>query len=233
MSTPSFPQVPGSVTTEELADIVAKFMKEALWLLTGNLDVANIKAKSITADRMSVKELSAITADLGHITAGLIETVTMIASTIIGSLIKTADTGQRIELSSTENLLKAINNIGNTIIMKSNVGTTPDIEFEAAVGDFVRMYLLPGVFSMDTTTTLTDITLASGKGINLYPAGGYKVKVPSWDSLFSNSAGGGSGQTLQQALNDLSGSISSLSSWVSSLDARVSALESAPPPPGP
>ncbi|MNR93453.1 hypothetical protein D3C72_245100 [compost metagenome] len=184
-----------------LAGLLARNLREVLWLLTGNLDVQNIKAKSITADRMSVKELSAITADLGEVTAGI----------ITGLLIRTAASGQRMELSSSDNLLKAINNLGNTITMKSNVGTTPDIEFSAAVGDFVRFYLLPGIFSIDSTLTSTDIAIASGKGINLYPAGGYKVRLPLWDSLFNN----GNGRTLQDELNEI--------------NARLLALETAGP----
>lgn len=190
-----------TITTEKLA--------------AGSITTDKISVGAVTADKITVSELSAINANLGHITAGLIETVTMIASTIIGSLIKTAETGQRIELSSTDNLLKAINDGGNTITMKSNVGSTPDIEFSAAVGDFVRFYLLPGIFSIDSTLTSTDIALASGKGINLYPAGGYSVRVPSWSSLYSN----GNLQSLQDALNGIY--------------ARLDALESAPPPPGP
>lgn len=75
-----------------LAGIIARNLREVLWLLTGNLDVANIKAKSITADlirantitadKMDVQELSAIAANLGHITAGLIEAVTINGSEI-------------------------------------------------------------------------------------------------------------------------------------------------------
>lgn len=130
---------------------------------------------------------------------------------IIGPFIATALSGQRIEFSSAENLLRAINESGSSLAIKANVGTTPDIEFENAVGDFVRLFLLPGVFTLSTTTSNTDITLASGRGINLNPAGGYKVRLPMWDSLYSNSAGGGSGRTMQQELDDIWAAIASLS----------------------
>lgn len=93
MSIPNLPRVDGDMKLEDLANLVARMIKEMEWLLTGNLDVHNIRAKSITADRMKVDQLSAISADLGHITAGLVEAVT-----IIGSLIKTAEFGQRVEL---------------------------------------------------------------------------------------------------------------------------------------
>jgi len=59
--------------------------------ITANTITANeIAANTITANKMSVAQLSAITADLGSITAG----------TITGGVIKTAASGDRIELNS-------------------------------------------------------------------------------------------------------------------------------------
>lgn len=56
------------------------------------LDADVIIAGTVTAEKMNVTELSAISANMGTITAG----------TIIGALIKTALSGQRIQMDSTE-----------------------------------------------------------------------------------------------------------------------------------
>lgn len=196
-----------------LAGIIARNLREMLWLLTGNLDVANIKAKSITADRMSVKELSAISADLGHITAGLIEAVT-----IIGSLIKTAETGQRVELSATENLLKAINGAGGSVSIKPYAGLgVPNVELDNGT-DQASLYMALGNLTISTLGFPTGVTISSARQITFSPGGGYSVIIPSWNSLYST----GNGKTLQQELNDIW-------SYIFGLDSRVSALESAPP----
>lgn len=61
---------------------------------TESLAALHVKAGSLTADRLSVLQLSAIAADLGTITAG----------TITGALIRTAASGARIEQDSTNGL---------------------------------------------------------------------------------------------------------------------------------
>src|SRR5690606_12115391 len=98
----------------EFQDVVNKLnqMVGELQNLMVSLDTLNIiklnakviEANTITADKMSVTELSAISANLGHITAGLIEAVQ-----IFGSYIATSPTGvyPRVEFSSTSRILKA------------------------------------------------------------------------------------------------------------------------------
>lgn len=97
-----------------LAGILARNSREINWALTGNLDVANIKAKSITADlirantitaeKMDVSELSAISADLGHITAGLIEAVTINGSEINGAQINGGNINVQTDVYIGQNL---------------------------------------------------------------------------------------------------------------------------------
>lgn len=62
--------------------------KVAATTITGS----NIAADTITADKMSVTQLSAITADLGEVTAG----------TVTGATIRTATSGERIEMSGNQ-----------------------------------------------------------------------------------------------------------------------------------
>lgn len=189
MGTPNLPKVNGAMSVEDLANLVAILIKELSWLLTGNLDVKNIRAKSITADRMNVNELSAISADLGHITAGLIEAIT-----IVGSLIKTADAGQRIELSSAENLLKAIHANGGQLNITTDFEGSPAILFfDGSSASY--MFALDGTLQM----------ISSGD-IRISPSGSRVVRFNHWGKLLNDNTG----RTLQQELNDLSARISAL-----------------------
>lgn len=146
----------------------------------------------------------------GTISASTITGSTINGGTITGSLIRTAAAGNRIEFSSAENFLKAVNEAGNTFTIKPSITGTPGFEWNNGT-DLMQMFLMPGFFSINTVGLPTSITVASGRDINLNPAGGYKVRLPMWDSLYSNSAGGGSGRTLQQELNDIWMAIASLS----------------------
>ncbi|WP_438446870.1 hypothetical protein [Gorillibacterium sp. sgz5001074] len=182
-----------------LAGIIARSIQEFNYLLSGNLDVANIKAKSITADRMSVKQLSAIAADLGTITAG----------TVIGALIKTAIDGQRVELSSTENLLKAINEAGNYVGIMPNVSGSPAIQFFSTLAKLLIFMTGNDVVFNTVGTTNMQLSATSGN-LELYCGTGKFVKTNSWSQFYSTN----DGQSLQSVLNGIY--------------ARLSALESAP-----
>lgn len=193
MPAPTLPKVSdvnGDMELQDLANLVGKVLKELNWLMTGNLDVENIRAKSITADRMNVNELSAITANLGHITAGLIEAVT-----IIGSLIKTAEFGQRVELSSTENLLKAVNQSGGTLNVAPNVNGSPTIVFQPPDSGVTVLY-----------STNSDFNLLSTTNINITASGAGRVRFSSWGNIYSMA----DQRTLQQELSALSARISAL-----------------------
>lgn len=98
-----------NLSPEDLINELAKLQKMLRYLLNGQIDFENIRARSIkadnievgtltaeeiaantiTADKMNVTELSAITANLGSITAGI----------VTGILIQTALTGRRIVLN--------------------------------------------------------------------------------------------------------------------------------------
>lgn len=205
------PQVDRKTTHEQLLELFAMLVKDIQFILNGHLDANNIKANSIetknlkadsvTAEKISVGELSAISANLGHITAGLIEAVT-----IIGSLIKTADSGQRVELSSTENLLKAVNGAGGTVSIKPFAAGIPSMEIDNGT-NVGSIFMGPGNLTISTSASSTGITIASGRQILLSPGGGYSVQVPSWNSLYNNSTG----KTLQQELNEIWAAIGALS----------------------
>lgn len=94
-------QEPGSL--EEAFEQLAKLQKTLRYLLNGNLDFENVRVKGLTAETIDVEVLSAITANLGHIIAGILEAVE-----IFGSYISTNRYGYpKAEMSNTQNLFKA------------------------------------------------------------------------------------------------------------------------------
>lgn len=200
MSTPNLPKVESGMSVEQLANLVAILIKELTWLLTGHLDVKNIRAEgietrnlkagSVIAEKIDVAKLSAISADLGHITAGLIEAIT-----IIGSLIQTAAAGQRIELSSVQNLLKAVNESGGELRINPNVNGSPALVFQDIDSRTSLIY-----------TLLDGMYIIAARDINLVPGSSNSVKFENWNKIFNNSTQ----RTLQQELNTLSARIAAL-----------------------
>jgi phage minor structural protein len=103
-----------SITNAKIADATIASAKiaalDAAKITTGTLNAARIAASSITVDKISATNLAAISSNLGTITAGAIDaskvTVTNLnadnikSGTIIGRTIKTASSGNRIELQS-------------------------------------------------------------------------------------------------------------------------------------
>ena len=109
MPIPTFSGLPPYPEFQDVVNKINKLVNELRNLML-NLDTLNvvslnakvIEAGTITADKMNVTELSAISANLGHITAGLIEAVQ-----IFGSYIATSQSYPKVEISNTENLFKA------------------------------------------------------------------------------------------------------------------------------
>lgn len=83
--------------------------------LTANVITSNeILAGAVTAVKINVALLSAISANLGTITAGSIDAVTITGGTITGSILKTATSGERVEIDSTNGI--RIYDSGNVLI---------------------------------------------------------------------------------------------------------------------
>lgn len=170
MPTTPFPRVPSAPMNESeyvkmLADIIARFSKELEWLLTGNLDVNNIRAKTITADRMDVEELSAIAADLGTITAGI----------IYGAYIATSNgTFPRIEFSSVNKLLTAFNDALNHVDITASAGGSPGISW--TIAGALNAYLNSTAGGpLLASFGGVQMTLQSSSHLNLDPSGSLKV----------------------------------------------------------
>jgi len=100
------------------------------------ITAAKIAANTITADKMNVSQLSAITADLGTITAG----------TVTGATIRTAASGARVLMDSTEGIrcynasaaLCAQIDVDGSGQIGASGGTVPPLTWNAA-GQFQRI----------------------------------------------------------------------------------------------
>lgn len=206
MPTPQFPAVSDDATLQELKDAYIGMNRYLTYLLSA-LDTLNISrldanviiANTITADKMNVQQLSAIAADLGHITAGLIEAVQ-----IFGSYIATSTGYPRAEMSNTSNLFQASSAAGRYIQMQSLAsGILPAIKL---INDGLdgSIYPLTGNLRIETSADAGDITISSGQDLRLSAA--YNVTLSNWGVLYSF----GNGQTLQEALDALSNRITAL-----------------------
>jgi len=183
MPTPQFPSISNNATIEELRDSIIGMNRYLTYLLSAldtlnvsRLDAKVIIAQSITADKMNVSELSAISANLGHITAGLIEAVT-----IIGSLIQTATSGQRIELSSSDNLLKAVNSSGYTLRIDPNAGTSPGLVLSVG-GPFGAIQFFGSDLLINTVAA--NIQISAGGDVVITSTGA--IKMYGNDGLYYN-----------------------------------------------
>lgn len=101
---------------KDLANVVSQLKNDLEFMINGNLDVNNIRANGIKANNIDVDKLSAISADLGTITAGIIRGIE-----IYGAYIATAEgTYPRAEMSNTGNLFGAYSTSNRYARIESN-----------------------------------------------------------------------------------------------------------------
>lgn len=222
-----------------IADILAVTQKLLQWAINGNLDVHNIRANSvnadrivaetitalqimantITADKMSVTELSAITANLGTITAGI----------IYGAYIATANgTYPRVELSSTGNLLKAYYDVATYIAINPGLGglLDPLIQFiDTTINSSIgNSHVFGDAFII---TSDADVIVSSNAGNNaslLSGSGNVSLIASSGNVIAQSSAG--TITDIVASINSLNSSITSLNSSITSLNSSISSLTS-------
>lgn len=188
---------------KKLANITAKMAKDLEFILNGNvafdnirtngIEAKNIKAQAITADKIqagavtadkiSVNELSAISANLGHITAGLVEAVQ-----IFGSYISTNRYGYpKVEISDTSNMVGAWKNNNNAIqIYSPSDAFSPVIKFITPVGVAYITYNINDN-SLSITSNDANINISTQKQIQLFAGAG--VYLTGWDKLINNATG--------------------------------------------
>lgn len=207
MANVNLPNTDGMTTMDELRNAVGKMTKELSWLLN-NLDTRNvnelnaevivaesitgdkIQANAITAGKIDVDQLSAISADLGTISAGIIRGIK-----IFGSLISTSETQYpRVVLDPSTTAFGVYADANNGIQIPAYDLGVSKIIFNSN-GNESNIFNSPSsgfIMSGYGRSTI------SGDGVKLDPIGDY-VRVPSWSKVLNES----NGTTLQSELNAL------------------------------
>ncbi|MGG1643040.1 hypothetical protein ACIFQM_17615 [Paenibacillus sp. NRS-1782] len=155
----------------------------------GAITSEKIQANSVTADKIQVSQLSAISANLGHITAGLVEAVE-----IYGSYIATRyNDYPRAEMSWNNDLFGAYFDSRNFIRIIANYGGAPALEFFTNGAVKARLQTLFGYMSLESYGPLA-IEATNGGNIALNTSGDVTVRD------FSNFRDNNSGRSLNQEL---------------------------------
>lgn len=182
MASYNLPNVDGMSSLEQIKNAVGIMTKELGWLLS-NLDTKNMNeidgdilvTGTVTAGKINVNELSAISANLGHITAGLIEAVQ-----IFGSYIATRqDAFPRCEMSATGNVFGAYLDENNHIAIEPNYGGSPSLVFTQG-----------GSFKGRLNTLLARLELYGSGSLDIGSNGPIymnspKVQFDDWSNLYS------------------------------------------------
>lgn len=235
---------------KKMANVLSSLSKDLEFMLNGHLDVKNIRAEgvearsikagaietdkiaagAVVADKIDVAELSAISADLGHITAGLVEAIKMVSSTIIGSYIGTKEPGiyPRTEMSATDGYFGAFETEDKHIrIVEDYLGQGVTLVFVNGFFGGGSMYMGSDKLYVKGQN---DLGIEANGNITFDSLGTRGCVFNSWSGIYSN----GDGQSLRQALDSINtqlasinSSISSLAGLYNSLNARVAALEGA------
>lgn len=168
---------------------LAIMMKDLDYVLDSNLDIKNLRANSITAKALSVDELSAITANLGTITAGIIRGIE-----IYGSLISTNETGfPRASISNTGNFFDVSTNEGDSIRIEEGLFGDPALVVRDGGDVTAFLGMVAGALGIQGNVNIVIGTSAGN--ITLNPSG--VVNVASWDKIVNQATG----RTLQQDLD--------------------------------
>lgn len=162
----------------------AVMMKELDYVLNGQLDAGNIRAESLTAnviqagainaDKIDVDQLSAISADMGEITAGIIRGIE-----IYGSKISTNETGYpRAEMNNTENSFKVSIDEDNYLAIYASYDGKPTFALESPDNRIILNITDTNSYIGSLKTLLIEV----GDDILLEPVLG-KVKIQNTSKL--------------------------------------------------
>jgi len=184
-------------------------------IISETITTDKLAAGAVTADKIDVNELSAISANLGTITAGLLQAVT-----IIGSYIATAQNSfPKIEFSSSENLLKASASNGNYVaISPSTFDNSPAVAFYQSSLARALLYFSALANSLTLVTVGgIDLDISAGGDLNLSAGIGGLIRFTNWSAIYNNS----NGQTLQAALNAKQNVITGASGTFTTMDGKT------------
>lgn len=191
--------VAGSITTGKLAadSVVAENIS------AGSVETDKLAAGAVTAEKITVTELSAIAADLGHITAGLIESIE-----IYGAYISTKNgTYPRTEMSSTGNIFAARSSADHYIAIDPDYAGTPALKWVFAgaerggLNDIAGVMELLGIGGMLLNVSGGNLDMNVTGDVNINPTN--YAKLASWSKLLNVSSGRTLGQDISEIFDRL------------------------------
>ncbi|OKP81644.1 hypothetical protein A3842_11235 [Paenibacillus sp. P3E] len=161
-----------------LSNQIAIMFKDLDFTLNGDISFQNVKAKSLTADRMNVTELSAITANMGKLTSG----------EIYGAYIATREAAfPRAEINDDGDLLAVYTDANNYLTIEPGITGEPTIVIRKAGA--VSLILGPA-FGFTGLLANTPIVLGTQSGNTTIVCGASgTVSVPSWSKLINVDTG--------------------------------------------
>lgn len=190
----------GSIQTDKLA--------------AGSITTDKIQAGAVTADKITVGQLSAIAADLGHITAGLIESI-QIYSSYFGTR---NGIFPLCEIDSSNNRIRSAYSDTDYISMEPAFGGAPILFLTTSLNDT----LLTSDADRAYFQTNKELKISSDTGSILIVTDFGNTEFQDFYKIYDQSTS----ESLQQKLDNINSTLSVLSSEIASLDARVTALES-------
>lgn len=187
MSIQQIPKASENMSLAELINLVGILIKEVSYLLDGQIDAKNIRAKSITADlikagaiiadkiaagavtadKIDVNQLSAISANLGIILAGYISGVL-----IEGSTVQTSPSYPRAFITSTNNSVGFENNASQRASLMSDDYGNPALLLKTIVG---ASAIWQNAFSLNIDSIQGGIDMRSNGAVSITAPGGLWV----------------------------------------------------------
>lgn len=176
-------------------------LTEELTYLLNNLDTRNVNeidgdvlvSGTVTAAKIMVEKLSAISADLGKIVAG----------EIYGTYIATRENAfPRAEMSASDNLFAAMSDSSNYVAVDAIGGNnSPQVLLKST---YANLLMLIYGLTANITATGADLSLRStedlvlsGDNIRIYPNNYKGIRVSAFSDIVDES----SGKSLQEILN--------------------------------
>lgn len=185
MGVVSFPTVASGLSTEQLADLVARMIKEVEWLANGNIDSGNVRnIAGYNVDQTTLKHSSGIVGISGadptnnnairfwsgnanpaiasfRVTQGGLLTT-------VGAQIMSSTGYPRVELNSASALIAAYQDANNHVDVVPTSGTAPGIVWTDAGSP--RAYLQASSFGFLLVSFSSGMTFQSGSYLNLNPS---------------------------------------------------------------
>lgn len=168
---PNKPEVaqPGGVAVSEVGG-VEKY---------GGIDSSVTPVTNIVATSLNVSTLSSISANLGAITAGSIDSVTITGGTITGTVFRTAASGARVEIAASGQKIE-IHNAGGMVMKIDDNGTD----------SYIKAYGQHLALSTDDNASYR-VYINSNMDLN-----GNEIHAVDWLGFNSRSTNGGTNNTI-------------------------------------